>query len=75
MLRCVKIEFEMVREDTHHGRGFDVAAVVRVLTHRKAVNITQSKAVKHHATQGGYFIKMKSIFGGVGFVTVRENWV
>ena len=36
LLRCVRIEFEMMREDTHNGRGFDIAAVVRVLTHRKA---------------------------------------
>ena len=63
----MKIGFEMVREDTHHGREFD--------GRRRGACPHATQGGKHHATQGGYFIKMKSFLGGMemGFVTVREE--
>ena len=59
--------FVTVPVTMHHGRWFDAAAVVRVLTQRKAV--------KHHAPQGGY-LKKRVIFLGkvkMGFVMVRKD--
>ena len=46
LLRCVRSKFEMLREDTHHGRGFDGRR-------RRGACPHAPQGGKLHAPQGG----------------------